>query len=216
MKRARGNYSLRPTNLAENDAKIGLQAYKDWHWGIPASEIRDWDEPDMPKMLVGCGHIARFHVRAPLSAQESKHPRRHRDNRIQFPHSVMMQSAVGFDNDHPKRRLYFLTPKSVQPFVIDRFWERNTADPIALGKLAVIAGGRNHLTGYPNVVVKPLGALTGIMYYTKKNEPDGKWSYYLHMMGEVSGGFPILAVDQQGRFWCAGGSYTTPNPGIAD
>ena len=63
-------------------------------------------------------------------------------------------------------------------------------------------------------MVKPIGAVVAVVYFTDK-QGDGP-SYYIHKMGEITGGFPALAVDGQGRFWFAGGSYTSPTPGITD
>ena len=68
--------------------------------------------------------------------------------------------------------------------------------------------------GYPDVMVKPLGAVTAVVYQTHK-KGDGP-SYYIHQMAEISGKFPFLGVDNRGRLWLAGGNYTSPNPGITD
>jgi hypothetical protein len=67
--------------------------------------------------------------------------------------------------------------------------------------------------------VKPIGILTGLVYYTHKKgdeNPGNPRSYYIHKMGEMSKFYPILAGDAQGRLWLAGGNYSCPSPGITD
>jgi hypothetical protein len=70
-------------------------------------------------------------------------------------------------------------------------------------------------------MVKPIGVLTGVVYKTAKagdQDAAGVGSFYIHKMAEVGSEsvFPVLSVDQIGRFWLAGGSYTCPTPGITD
>lgn len=226
MARARSNYSSASadaahatpgTSLAELESNY--RAYQTWHWfrpgerGAPPVRIVDWDEPDMPRTIIECGRMARLHVR-PVDAEQQRHPRRRRDKCIQFPLSVTANSHIGFDPGHPKQRLYLLVDPKARPVVREALWDRNTMAPMPLSQLALLAGGHHARGGYPNLLVKPIGPLTGVVYYTLKNT-DGR-SYYLHKQGEVSGGFPILAVSNDGRLWVAGGSYTAPTPGIAD
>jgi hypothetical protein len=157
--------------------------------------------------------MARLHVR-PVHDANQRHPRRRRDKCIQFPLSVTANSHIGFDPSHPNQRLYLLVEPKARPVLKTHFWDRNVMQPMPLAQVALLAGGRHARGGYPDVAVKPIGPLTGVVYYTLKNG-DGR-SYYLHKQGEVSGGFPILTVSADGRLWVAGGSYTAPTPGIAD
>jgi len=78
-----------------------------------------------------------------------------------------------------------------------------------------MAGGRHgRRSDYPHVIAKPLGVLTGVMYFAHK-KGDGP-SAYLHEMGEQTCHFPILACDEHGRLWICGGNYLVPTPGITD
>lgn len=200
-------------DLSQGELVRGLRAYSRWHWSEDAKKVVDWNEPDMPRLLIECGRLARLHVRPVPSPDAALHPRRNRDKRIQLPLAATMQSHVAYDDAHPDQRLYFLVTPSARGMLHQRYWAENHMAPINLRQLARLAGGR-HVTDFPSIAVKPIGALTGVVYFTHKTG-DGP-SYYLHKMGEVTGGFPILAIDNGGRLWAAGGSYTAPTPGISD
>jgi hypothetical protein len=86
-----------------------------------------------------------------------------------------------------------------------------------LNQLASVAGGKHgKRADYPMITVKPIGVLTALVYYTSKAGDSPPPSYYIHQMAEISGWYPILAVDNSGRLWLAGGNYTVPTPGITD
>lgn len=201
--------SLDPRNL-----RRGSQAYEDWHWGKGPERVVDWDDPDMPPMLVECGKLVRLHVRAPRS-NPRRHPRRERDAMIELSRRLSANSHIAYDPDHPHERLYLLVHPEARPVLRQRFWRNNPAQPMDLNHLAAVAGGRHsRRADYPHVMVKPVGVLTAVVYFTHK-QGDGP-SYYIHRMGEMTHHLPVLAADQQGRLWMAGGNYTSPTPGITD
>lgn len=212
-RRNRGNLPMVDHSLDLDPSEIqrGAQAYEDWHWGEGATKVVDWNDDDMPPMLIECGRLIRLHVRAPSS---DRHPRRQRDAMIQLARSVSDTSHIAYDPEHPHERLYLLVNPKSRKALASRFWQQNMAPTMQLGQLARIAGGRHAREDYPDIMVKPVGVLTAVVYLTTK-KGDGL-SYYIHHMGEMSHHFPILAVDQQGRLWMAGGNYTTPTPGITD
>lgn len=223
MTRARKNYdpgkvdASRAPDVTEQELRRGYRAYQTWHWfpegsnAAPPVRVVDWDEPGMPRKLIECGRLARLHVRPVV---DGRHPRRQRDKQIQFPLGVTANSHIGFDPDHPNQRLYLLVDPKSRPFLKQNFWDANRMAPMPLAQVAHLTGGRHARGGYPNIQVKPLGPLTGVVYWTLK-KGDGR-SYYLHKQGEITGGFPVLCISEDGRLWVAGGSYTAPTPGIAD
>lgn len=200
-------------SLTAHEMKAGSQAYEDWHWGIQPTRVLDWDDTDMPRVLVECGRLVRLHARAPRTG--SRHPRRERDTMIEFSRSVSARSFIAYDPSHPDDRLYLLVAPQAQEVLRDRFWEQNNTESMPLTRLALLAGGRHSRRGdYPTVQVKPIGVCTAVVYFTEK-KGDGP-SYYIHKMGELTHHFPILAADERGRLWLAGGNYTAPSPGITD
>lgn len=217
---ARSNYSLDASKATLDDANLrrGYEAHRRWHWfqthdkNAPPMQVTDWKESNMPRAIIECGRMARLHVR-PVT-EGARHPRRQRDKCIQFPLSVTANSHIGFDPSHPNQRLYLLVEPNARRVIKAQFWDPNVAEVTPLARIAMVAGGRHARGGYPPVAVKPIGPLTGVVYFTTK-KGDGR-SYYLHKQGEVTGGFPILCVSEDGRLWVAGGSYTAPTPGIAD
>jgi hypothetical protein len=196
------------------DLKQGKKLYEDWHWGVQPSQFIDWDDPDYPETLIECGRLVRIHFRAPR-LNGSVHPRRERDRMIEFSRDVANNSHLTYDPDHSDQRLYLLLSPEATPTVAERFWKNNALPPQPLSQLALLAGGRHGKKGdYPNVLVKPVGITTALVYYTHKKE-DGP-SYYIHRLGEESCHYPILAVDSLGRLWLAGGNYRAPTEGITD
>ena len=210
----RGDLPVDPSlGLGPQSVEKGAKAYKDWHWGLDPVRVKDWNDPDMPDMLIECGRLIRIHVAAP-QAGTRRHPRRNRDTMIEFSRSISSGAHIAFDPDHPHERLYLLVPPRARHVLRERFWEQNTAPAMNLNQAAAIAGGRHAKNDYPQIQVKPIGVMTAVVYFTDK-KGDGK-SYYIHKMGEVSHHYPILCVDASGRLWIAGGNYTSPTPGITD
>lgn len=201
--------------LSESETQAGLRDYEDKHWGIPALEVVDWKDPEIPGPLAMMGRLVRLHVRAPADAR--MHPRRQRDTKIEFSRALSSNSYVAYELNHPADRIQLLVePRAASTFK-QVFWNQNTASPVPLGHLASVAGGRHgRLGGYPNIQVKPVGVLTAIVYLTHKKGDGNEPNYYIHNVGEVSLHYPLLAVDAKGRLWVAGGSMTVPSPGITD
>ena len=221
--RAKKNRALAvdPTvTLVPKEISEGQKRYNDWHWGIDASRVIDWNDKDYPRMLIECGRLIRLHVRCPEEAGSPRHPLRRRDAMIELSQSASRNSHIAFDPEHADERLYLLVDPKASRTIARRFWDENEARPIPLGRLAMIAGGRHgKKNDYPNVVVKPIGILTNVVYYTHKKGDENLHdprSYYIHAMGELSHYYPVLACDERGRLWLAGGNYTSPTPGITD
>ena len=224
MSRAKRNRgSVRPRDLHPEKIKKGMEKYREWHWFGQGDnlnqKVKHWDDPDYPNMLVECGRLIRMHVRLPKS-NPRRHPRRDRDSMIELSQRISEQSFVAFDLEHPHQRLYLLTPDAVREEIRRKFWEDNSFRPLPLKDVAMRAGGRHgKMSDYPNVMVKPIGVLTAVVYRTHKKGdemPGEPRSYYIHRMAEITGYFPFLCVDSKGRLWLAGGSYTSPVPGITD
>lgn len=185
--------------------------YRNWHWGESASEVVDWDDPDLPENLIEVGRFVRADFRAPSRVN----PRRQKDTMLEFARPIVKQSYIAFDPAHPHQRLYLLVPERVRPKLAERFFEQNPSREMPLNSLASVVGGRHGKAfDYPNVTVKPVGVLTALVYHTHK-KTDGP-SYYIHQMAEESGHYPVLAAGNDGRLWIAGGNYTCPDPGITD
>lgn len=198
--------------ISDEDVEAGAKHYEDWHWGIQATKVIDGMDPDMPRMLISCGNLIRLQFRTPRG---STHPRRQKDPMLELSKEASSKSYIAFDPEHPAQRLYLIIPKGVRDWLAKKMFKENKAQAQNLNVLASIAGG-NHgrLQGYPDIMAKPLGVLTAVVYYTNK-KGDGP-SYYIHHIGEISTCFPILAVDATGRLWIAGGNMTAPTPGITD
>ena len=205
-------------DLTQGELQKGDKEYADWHWfqqGNTPVKVVDWNDKDMPRMLIECGKLIRLHLRMPRARGNKGHPRRERDTMIEFSKEVSGNSHIAYDPNQPDERLYLLIGGRAKDALKRRFWDENGVDPLPLKEVARLAGGKHGKRGdYPNVMVKPAGVLTAVVYHTNKKE-DGP-SYYIHKMGELSHNFPILCVDQKGRLWLAGGNYTCPTPGITD
>jgi len=203
-------------DLSPQEIERGSSQYSDWHWSEKPTKVVDWGDPDMPEMLVECGKLIRVHVRAPEGARPNhSHPRRERDTMIEFSRSVAEKSHLAYDPDHPYQRLYLLVDRSAQPTLAQRFWHQNAFAPMLLGNVAAVAGGRHGGSNdYPHIMVKVIGVLTDLVYFTTKTG-DGP-SFYRHQLAEISGLFPFLCCDATGRLWLAGGNTTSPTQGVTD
>lgn len=237
MSRARKNRDLNVdprVNLTAEELRRGASAYEKWHWGIPATDVMDVSDPDMPPChnghrgacskqckcaLIGIGRLIRLQFRAPRAISQP-HPRRKRDSMIQFSRDLSSNAFVAYDPDDSGERLYLIIPSQATSVLKRRFWDENPLDEMPLGRAAKIAGGRHaRPESYPDVHVKPVGVLTAIVYFTHKkgdeNEKDER-SFYLHKLGELTHFYPFLCCDNRGRMFVAGGNYTAPTPGITD
>jgi hypothetical protein len=205
-------------NLKGSERKKGSSEYEKWHWGYKPSHVMDWNDEDMPRLLIECGKLVRLHLRAPRD-DSSRHPRRRRDAMIEFSKNVSPFAHIAYDPDHPYERLYLLIPPSQRKTLKEHFWDNNPMPARNLNDLAQIAGGKHsRKRDYPDVMCKPLGVLTGVVYYTAKQGDSLKegGSFYIHKVGEISHKYPFLCIDKKGRLWLSGGNYTSPPPGITD
>lgn len=200
--------------LSPEEVQKHAGQYDAWHWGLKAQRVVDWKDPDMPRTLIACGRLVRLHVRAP---KQHQHPRRQRDTMIQFSRQLSANSYVSYDPEHPLERLYLLLAPKARAEMAQVFWKENNLSAMPLNQLASLAGGEHgRLQGYPDVMVKPVGVLTALVYLTHKKGDGTAPNYYIHNVGEVSLCFPFLAADANGRLWIAGGNTRSPTPGITD
>lgn len=182
--------------------KDPYERYKKWHWGNPATMEIEWEDSDVPKVMVGIGNLHELHVR-PIGGGKTDE-------------LVMEEGAdnwIAFDPDHPYERLYLLLSNAVQKDV-----KSLLVDPDGewwnLGALSKAVGGKQSDHPYPDVEVQPVGELTHVVYFTDK-KGDGL-SQYIHEFGEESGILPLLAASKDGRLWVSGGNMTSPYAGITD
>lgn len=199
--------------LSPEEMATGFKSYLDWHWGIAPTTVVEWPDPLLPDILTQCGKLCRISFRAPRDS--GKHPRRERDTMIQLSRELANECHIAYDPNHPYQRLYFLLTPAVRRIIVERFWRDNKAKPISLNSLAQVAGGHHATDDYPEgLAVKPVGILVSVVYEThKEGDPP---SFYRHAVGEVTHTYPILAADSKGRLWVAGGSTTSPTPGITN
>jgi hypothetical protein len=210
--------------LPNAKVKEGASKFEDWHWGVEPAQVIDWEDNDYPSMLIECGRLIRMHIRTPDTSSNrgnpSAHPRRKRDTMIELSRNVSENSHIAYDPDHADERLYLLIDPKASQTLARRFWHENEMPPMPLSQLAMVAGGRHgKRPDYPSVMVKPVGILTAVVYKTWKKgdeNPGDNRSFYIHQLGEMTHFYPVLAADQRGRMWLAGGNYKTPTAGISD
>jgi|7_EtaG_2_1085326.scaffolds.fasta_scaffold18259_2 hypothetical protein len=209
----------------------GFERYKKWHWGNPAREVKDIDEPHLGDdvRLIEAGLLTELHVdpiaglEIPMVSMDSMTEEAARMGNepqdlgvIAVDPSDYNENHLGFDMDHPYDRLYVhLSPSSRKDAA--RYLWRKGEPSYSLYELAQAVGGHHaNEDDYPDVRVQPVGVLFFVTYYTlKEDEGDTPSpSKYIHRMGEEGGVEPLLAVSQDGRLWIAGGTYTCPYPGI--
>ena len=197
----------------------GAQLYEEWHWGVPASSITDWKDPDVDSVLHGgedgplieTGRLVELHFRE---------PGRRKDTVVRLNRDEANGSHLSFDPEHPHQRLYIHSHPSFAKRMHekyrqdDRYENGSKHREVALRRAASLVGGRHATADYPKVDVVPIGILTHVVYATEK-KGDG-YSFYIHKLGEESGIKPALTIDNRGRLWIAGGNYTSPSPGITD
>lgn len=214
--------------LSPEALEAGLDEILGWRWRTradlknqdpndPPFKIRviEWDDPNVPD-VIECGRLARLHIRVTRAVKGKKvHPRRDTEAMIEFSRMVAGGSHIAFDPVHSDQRLYLLINDKALPVLRERLWDANSARPMDLNDVALIAGGRHgRRRDYPEIMVKPVGLLTAVVYFANK-KTNGP-SYYIHAVGEISHHYPILCVDAEGKLWLAGGNYTSPTEGITD
>ena len=202
---------------------------KAWHWGIPATQAVEWNDPDYPERMIEIGRLAELVLRPVGETKEAK---------IEIPEQWWMdfpegkhakvntgtapdrsrreQAHLVFDADHPAQRIYICLPAPVMAAFAPAYVPAKSR---LLADVAANVGGRHAKNrDYPAVRVTVLGALTHVMYFTSKRQAPGSderddqdasgpRSLYDHEMGEEGGISPALCVDQSGRLFVAGGSY---------
>ena len=199
----------------------GKEEYKKWHWGNEATDVFEIKYPSVvtdhhdqerwDKMnLVECGRQYEIHF-SPFGSNPKK-----RDEIIRLPKSMANKSHLAFDADHPYQRLYFILCLPAQEKIKSEYGKIQNPEEemMPLGDLAMFAGGKHATDDYENIMVKPLGIITNVVYSTDK-KGDG-FSHYIHKMGEETGIKPALGVAKDGSLWFAGGDYTCPIQGITN
>lgn len=195
------------------------KAYEDWHWGLAPAKVVDVEDSDLPDELIECGRLAEIRFSIPTSAASESGPRRTRVNGkaavITLNQTESQRAHLAYDPNHPNERLYNVLPEDVQRKLKKTYFDTNPFAMQPLRDVARFTGGRHgEARDYPDVMVKPIGICTAVIYATEK-EGDG-FSYYIHRLGEETGVRPCLCISQDGRLWYAGGNYTSPTAGITD
>lgn len=186
----------------------GGLVYRDWHWGLPHSNLIDWTDPDYPEgELIECGRLKEIHVRRAGTKSN-------RVSIMKMTSSEEKASHLVFDPNHRWRRLYMLCSADLRTRMKPLYSVDNGISQRNMNEVARALKGRHATEDYPPIKVRPLGVITHVVYSTEK-KGDGP-SAYIHELGEVSGIRPWLCVDARGRLWMVGGNYTVPNPGITD
>lgn len=201
-----------PTYKSSPDA-----VYRAWHWGIPHTRVKHVDAPGLgDKDLIEIGRLLEVRFR-PLAGG--------REVTLALDPAQAAEAHACFDLRHPSQRIYLVMPRSALRDARALYGDCTDDDLLPLVDVATAAGGRHgRMTDYPDVLVKPLGRCTNLVYGTQKKGDDaeldehgkavGIGSGYVHRMGEDGGIEPVLCVSKDGQLWLAGGSYTCPTPGI--
>ena len=193
-----------------------VERYRRWHWGIEPSYKIIINDDRFPEYNVTIGRL--MELRLDMIDQDGNRANPSEQLWCEIDEDSMNECFVLFDNDHPKDRIYFLLNDETQADFADLYQQIDEA-PQLLTDLAPSGGGHHgKMKDYPMVMVKPLGYLTDIVYWTRKQgEPDEiEGTGYIHAMGEEGGTQPVLAIAEDGTIWLAGGSYTCPNAGITN
>lgn len=196
------------------------ERFKRWHWGIDPTHEIDVDDDRYPETMIEIGRLMELRVERPLEGGRSNP--KSENIQLEVEEDQINKNYVVFDHDHDKDRIYFILSSAVQKDLKSIYKDLDD-EPVSLEDLADDVGGhhgssRKSKNDYPDVMVKPIGYLTDLGYYThKKGDDDGIGSAYIHKMGEEKGGVePILALSEDGHLWLVGGSYTCPYAGITN
>ena len=200
--------------MTAKPSKKSLEAFSDWHWGLEPASVVDWADEQLPDELIECGRLAELRFRIP-SANSKGNPARRKDSTLTLTKPESNKSHLAYDPNHPSERLYILLEPKLQKKVATTYYAQNPFAEQSLADVAKFTGGRHGTArDYPEVMVKPIGICTAVIYATEK-EGDG-FSFYIHRLGEETGVRPCLCVSEDGRLWLAGGNYTSPTAGITD
>lgn len=191
------------------------ERFKRWHWGIEPTHKLHIDDPRFPDESIEIGRL--MEMTLDMLDQDGNRANPTEKLGLEIDDNSINECFVLFDHNHSKDRIYFLLNEETQNDFADLYHQLEE-DPVQLQDLAHLGGGHHgKMKDYPTVLVKPLGYMTDVAYYThKKGDDDGIGSGYIHEMGEEGGTHPILAVAEDGTIWLAGGSYTCPNAGITN
>ena len=205
------------------------EMYKRWHWGKEVTDVWEYDDSRLPSTLIGIGRLWELYVnehpRLDRTGKSDSEWNIHEDAVILGPElKDVNENYVLFDPDHSDERIYFVLSEEMQQD-LQELYQNLEEHPIVLSDLAKEVGGKHGKDrDYPYVIVKPLGYLSHLAYWTHK-EGDYPPSPYVHEMGEgdegksgrkIQGFEPLLAVSEDGNLWLAGGSYTCPVEGITN
>ncbi len=180
-----------------------INRYQAMHWGNKATKIYDIKDdllPDMAQM----GRLVSVWVVVTDG-----------ENTDKMDLKFGPDAHLGVEQNHPVDRLHLIVPPKMRAQLAREVAKGNPDRIMSLGKLAKRVGGKQAGHGYPNLQGLAVGEVTHIIYATHK-KGDGP-SHYIHQFSEESHGpLPWLSIDQEGRPWLIGGSYTVPDGGITD
>jgi hypothetical protein len=216
-----GNWSKSNKSLMRNNPKNKhiepKERFRRFTWGIePTMEIHI-DDDRYPANLVAIGRL--MELRLDMIDQNGNRANPAEQLWCEIDENSINDCFIFFDNDHHKDRIYFYLNEETQNDFAD-LYEQIDEEPVLLKDLAPLGGGHHgRMKDYPKVYAKPLGYLTDVVYFARKNgeEDEINGTGYIHKMGEEKGGTqPIVAIAQDGSIWLCGGSYTCPNAGITN
>jgi hypothetical protein len=162
------------------------------------------------KRLIPCGRLLQIRFRIPTNGDVENG----RPGQVELRSDVGQWSYLMFDNDDKRQPLYMIMDDRAKGYVKSNLFKTNPFPLMPLKEVAKHTGGLQAKGWQPNVLVKPVGISTAIIYFATKSE-DGA-SNYIHRFGEESGIRPTLCVAQDGGLWFAGGDYTCPTAGITN
>lgn len=200
------------------------EEYKRWHWGVePAFEL-ELPTPPYPDKLVEIGRLCEIHLKKNQKKGRATKALKRNPNLfykeifenpiLEVERSYWNDGFVFYDPEHENQRIYYWTDGQLKK-ELKEFYSVMNNNPRKLSELAEIAGGSHSDDDYPNLSAKPLGFVKNLAYFTYKLGDDPPLPY-IHEMGEEGGLYPIVALDQYGRLWYCGGSYTCPYAGITN
>ena len=195
------------------------ERFKRWHWGKGATHKIEIDDDRFPDEMVEIGRLMELRFNRPeLKQNPSSNTVQDNLMTLEVDQESINENYVVFDHNHSSDRIYFiLNPSTMND--LKKLYKELDDDPINMNDLAVQVGGRHSKRrDYPDEMVKPIGYLSHLVYYTHKvGDDDGIGSGYVHQMGEEKGGVePIIAVSKDGNLWMLGGSYYCPYAGITN
>lgn len=202
------------------------ERFKRWHWGVPYRDVIEIDDDRYPDQLVEIGRL--MELRTVHTPKKGRRPsglaydKKVRSIAIEGDTEdettlLVNRNYVFFDHNHPKDRIYFYLSEDVKDELSDYF-KKSNAEEVELKTLASLALGHHADDSYPDVMVKPIGYASHIIYFTHK-EGDEPPLPYIHEFAEENtkkSHYPLLGVSEDGNLWFAGGGYTCPIAGITD